>query len=512
MSWWSAEPTRSVPAPTPAARQLRSALEADGFLFDLESAQALEVLRQDVRRIASCMDRGDGAPPMLWTGIPLPSLAAPADSEFVLSVSVGGTKTEFSLLRFERGQVVALDPDGVERSGEEASRLKEHLRILTPTQSETPSGLDMVQRIAEPIAAYLAPHGHRIARSLRIVLSWGFANKVVRKAPSVLGGISALTTRMTKEQTAFTADLEGKDVGALFGSALERILGWSAPVTVANDGVMALHYFFTRQNVERHGRFGLFINGTGTNFAAAELYAVRPEGVVSRPSEEYCPERITSERPARKGERVEPYFVNYETGSIELGATKTRYDVSSEYPIESNTLSGGNAFEQQLREVSRVRLPPGLYDRCLASWRRAEPDRDPPRGPEVARLAAEGAPAVEALFPGAAGDAAELLVLLARAIVTRSALHAALILAAVTERNSFGLGSPSVRPGMEDGEKRPDLLAVEGSVWRTEGYPDLMLRAWQALVGSRPLDVRIAHERSFDASFPGPLYFAFLHE
>ena len=44
-------------------------------------------------------------------------------------------------------------------------------------------------------------------------------------------------------QVAFEADLLGQDIGRLFEISFERQLGWSRPVTVANDGVMALHYF-----------------------------------------------------------------------------------------------------------------------------------------------------------------------------------------------------------------------------------------------------------------------------
>jgi hypothetical protein len=318
----------------------------------------------------------------------------------------------------------------------------------------------------------------------------------------VLGGVAGRTTLMTKDQAAFTEDLKGKDIGGLFQAAFERRIGWSRPVTAANDGVMALHYFLTAENLATHARFGLFINGTGTNFAAAEPYAVRPEGVVSSPGEEYEPERITRNRPLRAGERVERYFVNYETGSIPLEATRTPYDLPSEYPIEENALSGGNAFERQFRAIITARVSGEAHERLLGSWRRAGGGDAPagPGGPEVSRIASEGHRGLEDVFPGAGLDPGEedRVILVCRAIVARSSLHAALILAAVTRRLGFGLG--------EGG--RPDLLALEGSVWSGPGYPTLVRSAWQALVGTSPLAVDFVHEKSYDASLPGPLYLA----
>ena len=93
-------------------------------------------------------------------------------------------------------------------------------------------------------------------------------------------------------------------------------------------------------------------------------------------------------------------------------------------------------------------------------------------------------------------------------VVPASALHAALVLSAITSRIGFGLGG--TRPGHEE-VLLPDLLALEGSVWRTPGYQDLVRRAWGAIAGDRPLRVDFAHERSYDASLPGPLYLAVLH-
>ncbi len=490
----------------PEIEKLHADLRSDRFIQDLSRAEDLALVRGDVQRIARAMDSGADAPPMMWTGIPFPSaLRALKSSSYYLVVSVGGTKTEYALLRLEDGEVCILDRNGEERRGAEIARVQESLRIATPTQAETQSGLAMIERIAEAIAAYLAPHADRLGRRVETLLSWGFASKAVRTAERVLGGVAAFTTLMTKEQSAFTADLTGKDPGRLLGCALERRLGWKCTVTVANDGIMALHYFLGPGNLRAYERLGLFINGTGTNFAMAERHAVRAEGVVSASGEKYQPRRLTRGQIPGPGEHEELYFVNYETGSIPLEATLTIYDDPTlDYPMEENVLSGGNAFEQQFRNVLKARVSATLYLDLVEARRKVAPGHPAPRGPEVASLAVEGTSAIPRIFPGVllTPEDCERLVLVARAIVERSALHAAIILSAVTERSRFGLGGDS---------GKPDLLAMEGSVWSTQGYKDRVKRAWQALVGSEALHVDFESEASYNASLSGPLYFALIH-
>lgn len=500
-SWWSAEPYL-VPFGPGALRQ---GLLEDGFLFDLSDERTLARLRGDVARVARAMEEGTSAPPMYWTGIPFP--AAPRaleDTGWCLSVSVGGTKTEYGLLRLKAGQLCILDAAGVERTGPvETLQAKRNLRVATPTQLDARDGEEMLERIVQPIAAYLEPHKARLGGRLEIVLSWGFAHSAVRTGPQVLGGLTALTTLMTKEQSSFTKYFEGRSVGQLVVQSLEKRLSWSFSITVANDGIMALHYFLDDRSLRRYARLGLFINGTGTNFAAAERYAVRAEGVVSKAGERYQPRRLRRGESAGPGEREELYFVNYETGSLPLDATKTRYDVSSEYPIESNALSGGHAFEQQLRGVITERVSPTLHAELVAARRAAGLGDGIPRGPEVAQLATRGVEAIPQVFPGIelSASTCEDLVFIARAIELRSALHAAIILAAVTERTGFGHGVSG----------KPDCLAMEGSVWSTHGYPELVWSAWQVLSSSRPLRVDMRSEPGYNASLPGPLYFAAIH-
>lgn len=485
-------------------RELLARLQADRVLLDPADPVVGDELRRDVARIAEEMERRDAPPPMLWTGIPLPVTRERLEAPFVLVVSVGGTKTSYGLLALRDGEVVLAGPGGEEVTGDRVGEVKASLRFPTPTSRDTPNGRSMLARIAEGMRPYLEAQGSRLRESGHILLSWGFAQDVIRTGATVLEGLTARTTFMTKEQAPFTADLAGQDLGALLKRAIEEVTGWSRPVTVANDGIMALHFFLTADRARTHARTGLFINGTGTNFATSEPFAVRAAGVVSARGERYEPERLTRFRRLQEGERREEFFVNYETGSIVLGATRTPYDKASEYSIEENALSGGHAFEHQLRELVRAHVGVEAYSRlCSALRARRAGGGAAPAGPEVSALADRGTAALEELFPGArlSGQEAARLILISRAIIARSALHAAIILAATTLRIGFGRGAGGL----------PDLLAMEGSVWRAPGYPELVRGYWQELAGGAPLHVDFDHEKSYDASLPGPVYLAALH-
>ena len=326
------------------------------MILDAGDARVLESLRREVERIADGMEREGEAPPMLWTGIPFPEAPRDLNSSYCLVISVGGTKTEYALTRLEAGEVHVVDPQGKDVSGLEAGKAKKNLRFPTPSESNTRSGHEMIEKIVEQIAAHLKAYKERLASCHSILLSWGFAHKVMRTSPGVLGGVSARTTLMTKQQSSFTKDLAGEDIGQILARAFQRRLGWSVPVTVANDGIMALHYFLTAENRSSHARFGLFINGTGTNFAAAEPYAVRKEGVVSAPGEDYHPERITRYRALRAGEKVERYFVTKHSVPMTRVATVS---FGEETPIAENSSRSGRAHQPIPRpQSSRGPFPP----------------------------------------------------------------------------------------------------------------------------------------------------------
>jgi len=500
MNWFQVE---SLSKP---AAELYRELRAEHIIWETTSAQDLDVLRRDVARIAGDMDDPGRPPAMFWSGIPWPAPGPEPSCDYNLIVSLGGSKTDFALLRLERGQVIGLDV----RSGEEVSDPEKIDQAKTATQMDTPvhgpatpTGQDMVAQIARHLAGHLGRHRRALERCEAILLSWGFPHSVVRTGPRVAGGLSAISTKMTKGQAKFTRDLLGKNIGELFAGALEAQLGWSRPIAVANDTVMALHWFLAPARRAGHARVGLFINGTGTNFSAAEAYAVRPEGFIARPGEEYAPERITRKRPLRPGEHEEVFFVNYEAGSTDLVGTRTRFDTDPEYPIERNALAGGNAFSQQLEALTTEFVSKQAYETLRANWRAIAKQPDAvPGGPTVSALIGgrRDAECLRGLEAG--GEAAAKLRLIARAILARSAIHMALVLAAVTYRTGFGKGKDGL----------PDLLGMEGSVWKSPSYPDMVRDYWQTLVGNEKLAVDFAHEPYYNASLPGPLYLAAIHK
>ena len=480
---------------------LRERLRRDRVWPDPTGAELL-AYRKDVLRIADGMERGDGRPWMLWSGIPFPQTDGPLvcnPDEWFFLISVGGTKTDVAFTRWDGDEVIVLGPDGVEYRGAAVDTVREELRIPTPSAADTDDGFEMLEKIVRHAGVYLRTRPELLARCRDVFLSWGFAHEVVRSSEAVLGGIRAPSSELSKGQGEFTKELRGLAIDELFADRFARELGWQPRITVANDGVMALHYFLTPERLERYAQFGLFINGTGSNLAMAEPYAVRSEGVVSRRGENYQPERLTRYRALREGERLERYFVNFESATIELVATQTPYDQETDYPIEENAISGGTAFTQEFREIVRALVGEELYTNLTRA------SGGSPTGAQIATLSvASGKPAaceaVASAFPGAPiePEAAEDLATIARAIVERSAFHVALILAALSARNGFGFGDPS---------GRPDLLALEGSVWRTEGYADRVRSYWEVLAG-RPLAVVLEHEPSFNASLPGPLHLA----
>ena len=495
---------------TDTRTELFRALQEERFLYDPTDPDDLQTLRDDRCRIAVEMDSDDRNPPMLWSGIPLPPGLEEVSCGFHLVVSVGGTKTEFALLRLEAGKLIGFDLAlGKEVSSEtEIERVKNASRVATPVYSTScRTGHNMIRQIVAHMSGHLRPHfGGPLKNCEGILLSWGYGHSVVRTGADLVGGLTGLSIGMSKGQMAFT-DLKGVDIGAQFVDAFEEKLGWSPLVAIANDTVMALSYFLGPKWRCDHNAVGLLINGTGSNFALAEPYAVRPEGYVSAPGESYKPTRLRRGRSLRAGETVVSFFVNYESGFVRLDATRTRFDVSDELSIERNALAGGNAFSQQLRETSQALIAPDLYERIRAGWKQARGDESAEPGALAVSLlaACDGSTGAVAKIFGnetiKAGEAVGLR-LLARTIVYRSALHAALILDAVTERNGFGRGGT-------DG--KPDFVGMEGSVWKIAHYSNLVKDWWQTIRGDEILNVRFGAEPSFNASLPGPLYLAALH-
>ena len=494
---------------TPATESLYRQFQQERLIFDCEDPEALGLLRADAERIAAGMDDPECAPPMLWSGVPWPGDDRPLRSDYCLSISVGGSKTVALLLRIEGEEVVALGPGGEEVCGSKLEELAKSCSFATPTAKNTPDGYSMIAKIAEGVCDQLGDNRAALGRCANIVLSWAFASSIERTREDLLGGLAARTTLMTKKQGPFTEDLRGKDLCALFAQAFEEVLGHRWPVTVVNDGVMALHYLLGPRWRNKYARIGLFINGTGCNFALAEPYAVRPEGIVSAERESYEPRHLLAGEGPAAGERVVNYIVNYEIGSIDLVATRSRFDISQSYPIQTNALSGGNAFGQQFGGLGREFLGEEFFHRLLAGYRESGSGGELPGGPQISTLATvlpdEASSRLAEFFPGVEmdGEETDSLVFLCRAIVDRSALHAALLLSAVSFRTGFGFGQEESGLG--------DLLGMEGSIWSIEGYPRQVLGYWEGICGERKLNVELAHEPGFNASLQGPAFLAAIH-
>jgi len=495
---------------SPLAADLCRELQKERVLFDIDEPAALKSLRSDVERMAASMDDPAGGPPMLWSGVPWPRADHLLRGDYCLSISIGGSKMVSMLLRVEDGEVVGLGPDGEELRGEDLESFARSNTRSTPNSTDTADGFAMIEKIVGLVCDQFGDNLQALDSCANILLSWGFAAASERTHENLLGGLTARTTLMTKEQAAFTSDLEGRDLCGLFEDAFEKILGWSRPVTVANDGIMALHYFLDPRRRNNYSQVGLFINGTGCNFALAEPYAVRPEGIVSAEGERYEPVHLRGDGDPGPGQAPTNYFINYEIGSIQLDATKSRFDIMESYPIQTNALSGGNAFRQQFHGLGKEYLGGELFRRLLSGYRGSEGEESP-EGPQVSALASlePGSGAVSAmlenLFPGVEMTTAERekLLFICRVIVDRSALHAALLLAAVSSRVHFGFGD------QETGLK--DLLGMEGSIWSIEGYPQQVLNYWGRLCGERKLNVEMASAPGFNASLRGPAFFAAIH-
>jgi len=488
---------------TEAARKLTARARDEGLFYDVRSDSDLTKLRDEVRRLAGDMDNPEVDPPMLWSGIPVPPVSGSLTCDFHLVISIGGTNTVFGLYRLEDGVLLGLDLEtGNEvRDVDALKRVRQAGTMPTPAFSdEVPTGREMMRRIVERFAELLGERSESILeRCEGVLLSWGFAHRIVRTAPDLVGGLSGRAMPMTKKQQGFDVDLLGQDIDQFFLEALESRLGWKGPLAVANDTVMALHYFLTEEWRSQTYRQGLFINGTGSNFSMAEPYAVSERGCIADESDENRPDRLTPDRALGSGETAVEFFVNYETGSTRMGLTETRFDDERAYPYERNTIAGGRAFPKQFRAFTEAFQSPELFERLRAAL------GHDPSAREVGYVCGTdgSSAAVAKVFPGVSlsNDEAQAVWFIARLVAQRSAQHLGQLLAAVSLRTGFGRG----------GNGLPDLVAMEGSVWRVPFYPELVEDWWAALAGDPGIHVVFAHEPVYNASLPGPLYLAALH-
>ena len=169
----------------------------------------------------------------------------------------------------------------------------------------------------------------------------------------------------------------------------------------------------------------------------------------------------------------------------------------------------GNAFGQQFGGLGKEFLGQELFHRLLAGYRESGFTGELPGGPQISTIATvlpeEAASRLAEFFPGVEidGEETDRLVFLCRAIVDRSALHAALLLSAVSFRTGFGFGQEESGQG--------DLLGMEGSIWSIEGSPQQVLGYWESSCGERKLNAEMAPEPGCNASLQGPAFLAAIH-
>lgn len=159
---------------------------------------------------------------------------------------------------------------------------------------------------------------------------------------------------------------------------------------------------------------------------------------------------------------------------------KTIYDSEADYQIERNALAG-SSFGKTFKDIVCRKLSPRIYEAIVARIGKGE-------GIKTAAIM-KGLPELEAIDVVQISDYSSSVVkerlleyldcplvkklsLIADAITERSALHAALVLAAITARTGFGLKEPLEREKFSLDKKKYDALCLEGSLWKISSYKE----------------------------------------
>jgi len=565
--------------------ELRKNLLEDGFILPLDESDILSKLRRERNKIKAAMEVPKNTDPnqrrqrmMLWSGIPFPEKqirASDLNSQGRhLVISVGGTNTYFMVMELKDGEIIAFEK-GKPYRDYEIEALQHKNRTTTPhSKGTTDLGKE---KMIDPIVEAIYPHlTHTEHQCKSIILNWGYSQTV---KPEGWGFFDISTiTRMEKGQEGFS-DLTGAKVEEVFRNAIaERIeselkeleefdesnifqtgihllsegeIDTSATdseikdrkerrkkhlkallanilskeksrITVANDTIMALHYFLTGENLQTYDQIGLFVNGTGANFAIAENYLLTKDEKIAYQNE--IPARI-NEKPFEANKRdAKEFFVNYEAGIVELRETKTIYDTEQTDQMERNALSG-ISFGKSFKEIVCRNLSPDIYESIVSAreGKKVQIGENTPsreltpelEAIDVAQLSSYGFTSLEQrkMILGKVNFdriIIDKLTFIADAIIERSILHAALVLSAITARTGYGLKEPPERKNFALNVNKSDALCLEGSVWKIEGYQAKMFEFWQKLTG-KELNIDFLHEPDYNASLYGPIYMAAVH-
>jgi hypothetical protein len=473
-------------------------LVKDGVILNPDHNADQLVIRREIERFCMEISLSKGTPedipPMFFSAIEDNARRDLSDfNEFnVLVISVGGTNTFFRLIHFKNKKLSL--------SGELPGVISS---IATPCNDYKPHELDeLLHPIAEIALSWFAacPKNCKIGH---ILLNWGFPQlsyPLVNKK----GITGAYGAGMTKGQK-FVKD-KGKQIEDVFRlcmadtasrNQLDNLLPLlrDVPISVQNDSVMSMFRYQERWRKEKYNQMVLMIIGTGTNLTISQSY-VFEKGQVKQDSSGYAIRANISDKKSRN------FWTNCETGSLKPLETLAKCDRRMPQDGDDIVLNmenlgmGGtgytrifyNLIQDYIADVNK------LYERIDRFF----DGLDAKKIETIAR-------SKQSFLPQkiATAKVCEQLIILAQVVIYRNILKAAEVLAAISLYNGFGL---------TEGSKK-DMLAMEGSIWKTSGFQAQVLELWNKIVqlelktwGMARLSVDMITEDNFNASILGPAY------
>ena len=496
----------------PGTKPLQEQLICDQVLWELKDQQAVSLLRLEAETFCAAMEAGKGrstdTPRMYWSGLEDNGARARDARDFpdasVLVVSVGGSHAHFRALKISRGEVQELvNPRG-------------NRNIVTPCGDEQVHSLEeMLMPIAKEAYAWLKILDLRTRP--HIMLNWGFPQRSVILS-STDGLTGAIGEIMTKGQRGVQA--EGREIQTVFRTCLQQICSENRTtidisavrITVQNDTVMAMFRYLERSKRAQYRTLALMILGTGVNITSLAGYATGETGDVII-DEEGLPVRVNSSDPACSSR---PYWLDYEVGRLKPVSTQSHCDRlapaevgETAENIENFGLAGtgfGRIFHNLVHDhIAEAETVWSLLSSLLA-LNKYQPF---PEAEWVVKLsgrhlsAAADATVLTLTSAGIGNSTISQLQVLASAVIDRSAVRAATVLAAVSLFSGFGLQTTAL----------PDALAMEGSIWKIKDFQGQVLKSWSAILqpelrdlALHDLHVSLIVEDNYNAGVLGPAY------
>lgn len=498
-------------------------LKEDRVYLNPKNPEDRKIIKKEAKRFAKQMKESRGhvgdIPGMYCSAISDRGQHVRKENDFpslsLLIISVGGTNTYFRSLEIEDGSFQS----DQEIIGKTFGGKKVYRRITTPCADGKNHTLEeMLEKIVESLQAWL----HYFAiheRTPHLLLNWGFPQKAVEldENEGITGAIGGI---MTKLQSGVKA--EGLRIDKVMRKVikkkckekfLQNIIN-EIKITVQNDTIMALHRYLHQSNRVKYRDMALMILGTGMNMTTSHLFAVNSQGHLVLDDEGY---------PLRQDMVIQnqenkylwlPYWVNYEAGS--LVPQETRCNIDRLLPGEStifdenieNFGASGTGFPRILQNLIVDYLPGGkkIWEKLVKLVN--DHEKITMDAIFVSQLAGkhnhDDISFINLLQDyGCSPEDIVGLQLIGQVVIHRSALRAATILSAVTLHK--GLGLPE-KPG------EIDALAMEGSVWKIQGYQEKVKKYWgRILQKEEQLAVEFIVEDDYTAGVLGPGYLVGLY-